>query len=79
VAFEEPVGAFNIFVEGHVGIKARALSYAWGYLHHSVEGMLQEGQPTQRSDAGLKYPAVPREWTHIAGVYDRDKKPTSSI
>ena len=74
VAFEEPVGAFNIFVEGHVGIKARALGYYYGYLHHSVEGRLQEGQPTQRSDAGLKYAVVPREWTHIAGVYDRDKK-----
>jgi len=73
VAFEEPVGSFNIFVEGHVGIRSRALGYSWGYLRHSVDSMI-EGQKAQSANAGFKFSAVPREWIHIAGVYDRDKK-----
>jgi hypothetical protein len=74
VAFEEPVGAFNVFVEGHAGIKSRGLSYSWGYLSHAVDGMLTATGQTQRAVAMFKYSAVPREWTHIAGVYDRNKK-----
>ena len=73
VAFEEPVGAFNIFVEGHSGIRSRTLQHSWGYLRHSVDTML-EGQSAVHADVGFKYSAVPREWTHIAGVYDRDQK-----
>jgi hypothetical protein len=70
VAFEDVNGVFTIFCEGHGGIGGRWLQYAWGYIGHDVKVVGDSQSPAAR----LKYSINPNEWTHLAGVYDREKK-----
>jgi len=68
VAFEEPMGASMIFCEGCAGIGGRNLSLSWGYAEHAVQA-----KNSKRLVAGLKFVPKARQWTHLAGVYDREE------